>query len=68
MSEHPGLKFAPQTTRSPILPSMPPLVLFIISMASHTFSTEIFHQNILNYAATISYNISFYPRIVYLDI
>ena len=23
MSEHPGLEFAPQTTRSPILPSMP---------------------------------------------
>ena len=32
MSEHPGLEFAPQTQRSPILPSMPPLVLFIISM------------------------------------
>ena len=28
MSEHPGLEFAPQSSRSPILPSMPPLVLF----------------------------------------
>ena len=34
MSEHPGLEFAPQKTRSQMLPSMPPLVLFIISMGS----------------------------------
>ena len=33
MSEHPGLEFAPQSPRSQISPSMPPLVLFIISMA-----------------------------------
>ena len=32
MSEHPGLEYAHQTPRSPILLSMPPLVLFIISM------------------------------------
>ena len=32
MSEHPGLEFAPQMPRSQILPSMSPLVLFIISM------------------------------------
>ena len=31
MSEHPGLEFAPQSPRSQILPSMSPLVLFIIS-------------------------------------
>ena len=36
MSEHPGLEFIPQTPRSPILPSMLPLVLFIISMGATT--------------------------------
>ena len=41
MSEHPGLEFTPQTPRSPILPSMPPLVLFIIS-TSATTSAAIF--------------------------
>ena len=31
MSAHTGLEFAPsQTPRSPILPSMPPLVLFVL--------------------------------------
>ena len=42
MSEHPGLEFAPQSSRSAILPSMPSLVLFIISMAmtlTNTLST-----------------------------
>ena len=32
MSEHSGLEFAPQSPRSQNSPSMPPLVLFIISM------------------------------------
>ena len=32
MSEHTGLEFAPQSPRSQNSPSMPPLVLFIISM------------------------------------
>ena len=32
MSERPGLEIAPQTPRSPILPSMPHLVVFIMSM------------------------------------
>ena len=37
MSEHPGLEFALKAPRSPILPSMPPQVLFIISMSSGVF-------------------------------
>ena len=32
MSEYPGLKFAPQSPRSQILPSIYSLVLFVISM------------------------------------
>ena len=36
MSEHPGLEFSPQSARSQILPSMPPLVLFLISMLLKT--------------------------------
>ena len=36
MSEQPGLEFAPQSLRSQISPSMPPPVLFIISMVSIT--------------------------------
>ena len=32
MNEYPGLEFAPQSPRSQISLSMPPLVLFIISM------------------------------------
>ena len=36
MSEHPRLEFVPQTPRSPILPSIAPLVLFIISMVKST--------------------------------
>ena len=32
MSEHPGLEFPPKKPRTQILPSMPPVVLFIISM------------------------------------
>ena len=38
MSEHPGLEFAPQSLRPQILPSMSPLVLFIISI--YTFLKE----------------------------
>ena len=40
MSEHPGLEFASQKLRYPILPSMPPLVLFIISMKSSAYSKQ----------------------------
>ena len=43
MSEHPGLELAPQSSRPPILPSMPPLVLFIISMVETT-KREMFSQ------------------------
>ena len=37
MSEHTGLEFAPQSPRSQNSPSMPPLVLFIISMGVSTW-------------------------------
>ena len=37
MGKHPGHEFSPQTPRSPILPSIPPLVLSIISMYKKAF-------------------------------
>ena len=37
MGKHPGHEFSPQTPRSPILPSIPPLVLCIISMYKKAF-------------------------------